>query len=209
MQYLSDEIVSEILSLLPVKDLTSCSSVCQWMHTLCDDQYLWKRLVLRDFSSSYSLIVPENGNYKGYWRSLNTSYLKTQERLADLSYSCDEAARDGDLLALQLLHKQEHLWGIYVCDIAARGGHLNILKYAHEHGCSWNKWTCGNAIHGGSVECLKYLHEHGCPWDRYTCNSFISEVTQGQLECLKYSLKHDCPMSPMFIGSSVFKSLFD
>ncbi len=214
MEVLPTEVISDVLSLLPVKDLILFGLTCHWMHDMSEDQYLWKQLVLRDFGKLYTL--EDSEDFKKYWQILHISYLQTQKRLENPDYSCVRAAEDGDLLALQILHKrgyplnkwvcsaagkgsleclkyaheQECSWDKYTCIYAADKGHLECLKYAHEHGCPWDRWTCTAAAEKGHLEILKYAHEHGCPWDKWTC---AYAAQGGHIECLEYARKHGCP----------------
>ncbi len=184
MEVLPTEVVSScILSLLPVKDLATCSSVCNWMHDMSEDQYLWKQLVLRDFGKLY--ISRDTKNFKEYWKTLTI-----KKRIAISSHSCAKAAGNGDLLALRALHEQGRPWSENAHVGAARGGHLHILKYLHDKGCPRNEWACSAAAHAGQLECLKFLHDKGCPWNERTC---ANASRGGQLECLKYLHKQGCP----------------
>ncbi len=189
MDILPTEVVSGcILSLLPVKDLIICSSVCHWMHDMSEDQYLWKQLVIRDFSELYTLGNSED--YKKYWQKLNLSLSRSRERLKRPGYNCVNAAEDNDLVALRMLHENGHSWDKWTYIFTAEEGRPEIFKYLHDKGCPWDEKICAMAAMNGDLLTLQTSHEQGCPWDSHTC-CYAAE--KGHLDCLKYAHQQGCP----------------
>ena len=105
----------------------------------------------------------------------------------------DQAAKEGDLTLLILLHKQNNRRNEFTTKtsaLAAEGGNLDCLKYLHENGCPWDLDTPNMAGLNGHLDCLKYAHENGCPWNSST-TAHISN--RGQFECLRYAYENGCP----------------
>ena len=100
------------------------------------------------------------------------------------------AVGDGNLRAVEWLHRKGFEWDISACASAAKGGHLEVLKCARENGCPWDQWTCANAARWGHLDVLRYAIENGCPWNEWTC---ADAAGGGHLEVLKYARENGCP----------------
>ena len=53
------------------------------------------------------------------------------------------------------------------CIQAARGGQLEALQWLRAHGCPWEKGTCRAAAKYGHEEVLRWARENGAPWTAY------------------------------------------
>ena len=57
-------------------------------------------------------------------------------------------------------------WNVDTCDFAAENGHLSALQYLRENGCPWNSDTCGCAAKHERWDCLQYAVDNKCPdWE--------------------------------------------
>ena len=102
---------------------------------------------------------------------------------------CSTAAKTGNLLILQFLHKNQIQWNHFVSIEAAKGGHLELLKWALENGCEYNLKTWFNAAKYGHLEVLK--------WAKLKDFTYISHfiipvgaAQNGHLEVLKWTFEN-------------------
>ena len=102
-----------------------------------------------------------------------------------------EAALQGRLDYLQLLHRQGHPWGFSVCDCAVRGGHVHCLQYLNASVCCLSSTLYLTAASSGQLDCLQYLYDLGLSWHEETAE-ILTEL--GHLDMLKYATEHSCPL---------------
>lgn len=106
-----------------------------------------------------------------------------------LTFLCQLAASEGNLLNLQQIREDGYPWDSRTCDAAAQHGFLQCLKYAHDNGCSWDSTTCYSAAYNGNIDCLIYAYSHGCPFHPETCTI---AACNGHLDCLIYAHQNGC-----------------
>ena len=105
-------------------------------------------------------------------------------------WSCWMAAKNGNLIALQLARQNGCSWDERTCSSAAENNHLHVIQWAHENGCLWDVNTCTNAAKNGHLHVLKWVRERNCPWDVYTS---LSAAGNGHLAVLQWALENGCP----------------
>ncbi len=87
--------------------------------------------------------------------------------------ACNDAAEDGDLVALQRLRGRDppSPWSVRTCEVAAEYGHLHVIKWlrAQDPPCPWDKFMCRRAADGGYIHILEWAlaQDPPCPWDEY------------------------------------------
>lgn len=103
--------------------------------------------------------------------------------------SCSNAAFEGQLKMLKIMHEGGCPWDDETCAASARKGHLNCLKYAVENNCPLYPDTLVAAAHFGHLECFKYAYEHGCKLSKEIS---INAAGRGNLELLDYARDIGC-----------------
>jgi hypothetical protein len=140
--------------------------------------------------------------------------------------TCCEAAFQGRLPVLRLLHALGHKWHTKACDSAVEGGHLEVLQWLGEHGCAYKVTammrkaaTYGHvhildwlllqrggrlgadmmhaAAQGGQLLMCQYLRSIGCGWNAQVCDVAASN---GHLSVLQYLREHGCPWSSNYVA---------
>ena len=82
-------------------------------------------------------------------------------------YVCEYSAWLGSVRLLKWTRENNH-WSTLTCQYAARNGHLPALQYLHENGCPWYLNTCHYAAYYEHWECLQYAVDNKCPgWEEY------------------------------------------
>ncbi len=114
---LPDELLLPVLLTLDIRSLELfCSTSSRYREGICQDQQLWKQLVLRDFSEFFSeeyLSEPQD-NYKTQYYILLDEALQANHIIAEKrSYTFRNeyqayCVSQGNLLALE--HEEEELW---------------------------------------------------------------------------------------------------
>jgi hypothetical protein len=133
--------------------------------------------------------------------------------------TCREAALQGRLGVLKLLHFAGHTWNKDTCEAAVEGGHVEVLQWLGEHGCAYDVTAmarraayCGHAhildwlvlqqgarvgvdlmqaaARGGQLHMCQYLRSIGCAWDASVCDV---AACAGQLSVLQYLHENGCP----------------
>ena len=120
----------------------------------------------RKQSFYFSSAVIRCAAYNGNLNVLKWSKCIDWYRGKTWSFLCDEAARGGQLNALQWLRSEaggKCIWNAVTCRSAVLNGHLAVLKWAHQNGCPWDEDTCRCAALKGHIEILKWARHNGCP----------------------------------------------
>jgi hypothetical protein len=102
--------------------------------------------------------------------------------------TCEMAAMNGNLSALQYVHSIGCQWTAVTCAAAATNS-LACLKYAHDNGCQWDGSTCSSAAENNRLDCLTYAYDRGCPWDSKTVQNAASK---NSFSCFKFAIKNGC-----------------
>lgn len=114
--------------------------------------------------------------------------------MATIGDRCGEAARNGDLAALQALRAAGVQWDRETCAGAALGGYLGILQWARAQNppCPWDELTCAWAAEGGYLGVLQWARAQNppCPWDGQTC---ANAAGGGHFDLLRWAVEHGCP----------------
>jgi hypothetical protein len=134
--------------------------------------------------------------------------------------TCCEAAEQGQLAVLQLLHANAHEWHEKTYLQAVKAGRLNVVQWLSEHGCTYDVGTmtitaayCGHisildwlldqndtqldadhmhiAAVGGQLLMCQHLRSIGCAWDTHACSS---AAVYGHQDVLQYLHENDCPL---------------
>ncbi len=192
MQVLPAETLYNILVRMLVRDVTSFSSISRFYRSLYYDQYLWKQLLLRDFTEHYpSALIPREGDYRTQYGWLSFRYRLAKKRLADPEYTCTQAAKDGDIVVMKELRKQGKTWDEGTFAAAALGGHLELMYYLYSEKCPWDVRTCNNAVLRGHYRILKFCARRECPWDTST----VASAVEGKNDrCIWYVCTEGCPL---------------
>ena len=82
---------------------------------------------------------------------------------------CDFAAKRGSVRLLKWTRVNNLAdWCTYTCQYAALNGHLPALQYLHENGCPWDWDTCYYAADNERWDCLQYAVDNKAPdWEIY------------------------------------------
>jgi len=107
--------------------------------------------------------------------------------------ACSHAARDGNLVVLELLYNTGcPLRGAVSMVAAAAGGHLDVMRWLRKRGCmfdlSWYAKSSDFAVKGGHLEVIKWLHESGGAFDT---DSSRRAAFYGKLDILKFLYSHN------------------
>ncbi|AVK75044.1 hypothetical protein pqer_cds_622 [Pandoravirus quercus] len=118
------------------------------------------------------------------------AYLASIGRLGSLSSKCLlEAAANGRVDILDLVHPVVLSFDDGIGGVAARHGHVACLAHLNSVGYAWVGYECGEAMRGNHIKCLQYLHENGCPWHRLDYE--IALARKGS-PCHEYAMAHGC-----------------
>eukprot|EP01032_Pedospumella_encystans_P018323 gene18323-20862_t len=98
-----------------------------------------------------------------------------------------QAAKNGDLSALKVLHEHHCPWDARACATAASAGHMSCLIFLHVKRCEWDVRTCTGAIEGRNLDCLRYAIDHGAPVDATVCAAAL------RLETYSYRYEDNRP----------------
>ena len=84
-------------------------------------------------------------------------------------FVCDDAACRGSVRLLKWTRVNNLAdWCTYTCQYAALNGHLPALQYLHENGCPWDWDTCYYAADNERWDCLQYAVDNKAPdWEIY------------------------------------------
>ena len=131
----------------------------------------------------------------------------TLRQLLHLGYdfsriSCETAARDGNLRALQYQHANGYVLNNRTIEDAALGGHLEIIIWCRQQGCEWDSSACSAAAKGNHLGILKWLRGINrdqwtigsneieiCPWNRRTCANAIYYF---EVDILMFAIENNC-----------------
>lgn len=109
------------------------------------------------------------------------------------------AAREGNLDILQHLQSQQYLWDSLVAAAAATGGHLHCLEYLMGNGAVFDRMVWEGAASGGHLNVLDWLEARGC----YGLDSALYAAARfSQLACLAWAMDR----SPDALNTSVSAS---
>ncbi len=205
LQDLPDESVLNVLQNLGIRDLELfCSTSHGYRDNVCQDQGLWKFLVLRDFESSFSLnpLTLDEEDYKVYYYFLLDTALQANYLL---TFPSEEgilkAIATKNHLASQYIFRKDGFQGTSYYDAIYEVGDLEMLKWLYQYDLdnkrgliggkvSFGEGAAEEAVAYGYLDCLIFLREHGCPLTNYVS---YNAAASGQLECLQYACENGFP----------------
>jgi hypothetical protein len=169
------------------------------------NQYRFVAAINQSFKMTYHQLYPNNkttyynaSTLKHAMICFEECHFMQQERFAVL---CTDAARHGNLSALQYLRENEVPWDQHTSSTAAKFGHLHILQYLHTNHCPWDAQTCANAALYGHLEVLQYARRNDCPCDGWTCRN---AAENGNLEVLQWAHENGCPWNSCTSSCAAF-----
>jgi len=126
-------------------------------------------------------------------------YVCTLEETELTDEDAEQAARDGNLEALQILHEHDCPWDEATTDAAAREGQLGCLQFAVENGCELSDEACTLAATGGHLSVLEYAHAAGAELTTETC---AVAIEQHHMPCLRFAVDHGAPLEESLCESA-------
>ena len=154
----------------------------------------WRDWAVQHLSSSTD--PPSKPGWVPLWALKQQGvHLLTDEQQDELM---EEAARAGDLPALQWLYEQlgRGPWfgtarSLGVTFVAAAAGSLDILQWARDHGFIAPDEAYEGAAHVGQLDVLEWLHEAGYPCENDTV--YLAAAGCGQLGSLQWAIGKGYP----------------
>ncbi len=219
---MQSELLWNVLLELDIRSLELfCSTSKIYRGGVCQDQQLWKQLVLRDFSDLFperDLEEQGKNNYKAYYYSLLDTALKANY-IIEVHPEPQEYIGSSNILVVKYYFThldtdgvKEHSLRFSLTRPSQRDIDVPYENYKEVYNWlyketleerkrkgkefTWSKFSyMSDAVYAGkhgNLAAVRWLHENGVPWDE---GSVTAIIIRGDFSIFKYAIDHGAELT--------------